>query len=107
MKIKINKQPFSDSLSVLLYSDKDRKRYAVKPVNLIAKEIKEGTSIEPTFSIPSWEAHEFLKSMAELCEEMGIKTDKQLQEESKNKGVLEATKYHLEDMRKLVFKENK
>lgn len=104
MKIKVVNEPWNDRLSVLLYSDADRKRYVVKPVDLVAVELKEGEDVKPTFEISRHEAQEFLKSMAEMAESMGIKTDLQLNEEVKNKGVLESTKYHLEDMRKLVFK---
>ena len=55
---------------------------------------------EPTLKIESRRARELFLSMKEQLENHGIQTN----QESKNAGLLEATKYHLEDLRKLVFK---
>lgn len=43
-------------------------------------------------------AQEFLQALAEALDKNGIKTDK----DAKIQGTLEATKYHLEDMRSLL-----
>lgn len=107
MKIKVIKEPWNDSLSVLLYQEVNEKsygkRWVVKPIELKLEEVKEGDQVKSTFDIPFTETHEFLKSMAEMAESMGIKTDKQEVAEQKGGVILEATKYHLEDMRRLVF----
>ena len=42
-----------------------------------------------------------LKALGDAIAEIGIKTDSDM----KREGLLEATKYHLEDFRKLVFRE--
>lgn len=106
MKIKAYSQPWNDRTIFLLYTNNpvSGKKYVVQPIELILKEQQEGVVVEPTFFLDSEDQYEFIKSMAELAESMGIKTDRQEKEESKNTGVLEATKYHLEDFRKLVFK---
>jgi len=107
MKIKVIKNPWKDTLSVLFYEEVNEssygKRWVVKPLKLELEEIKDGEIIDPTFEISRHESQDFLLSMAKIAEEMGVKTDKQLTEETRNKGVLDATKYHLEDMRNLVF----
>lgn len=46
---------------------------------------------------------EELKALGDAIAELGIKTDSDM----KREGLLEATKFHLEDMRRLVFKEDK
>lgn len=109
MKIKVfTKTYLGGGADIYLYQETEGKykpgRYVAKPIDLTMTLLEEGQRVEPTFTMPEYELAEFLKSMAELAEEKGIKTDKQLQEETKTKGVLEATKFHLEDMRSLVFK---
>lgn len=64
-------------------------------------EVKEGyMAPEPTFSLPLDVGHEFLKAMAELAYERGIR----LKTDEVREGKLEATERHLADMRQLVFK---
>lgn len=55
---------------------------------------------EPTFRFRGIEKTEFLKAMADAIAEIGIKTDSDF----KIQGKLEATEKHLEDMRRLIFK---
>lgn len=107
MKIKVHREPWNDSLGVLFYEHSGQDRFVVKPVAMTLERVEPGVEVKPTFAIPGTDIYEFLKSMAEIAEANGVKTDTQLQEESKNKGVLEATKYHLEDMRNLVFRDTK
>ncbi|MDY6893878.1 MAG: hypothetical protein SVO01_00445 [Thermotogota bacterium] len=54
---------------------------------------------EPTLSISGFVAKPFMKAMAETLKEIGIKPDGEPVLENE----LVATKYHLEDMRRLVF----
>ena len=53
---------------------------------------------EYQLKIPHTIANELFESLAEALDSKGIKTDK----DAKIQGTLEATKYHLEDMRKLL-----
>lgn len=108
MKIKAYEDPQNFKTNFLLYTDKGNGEvYTVAPVDALLVRMQDGKEVKPTFSIQNSDAREFIKSMAELAEKMGIKTDSQIAEETRNKGVLDATKYHLEDMRKLVFLEPK
>lgn len=105
MKIKVWRE-IGDGVSFYVYDDKqDHKRFLAKPINFVFEELQEGAfNLSPTFTVSHHQSKEFIKSMAELAEDMGIKTDKQLQIDVKNTGVLQATLNHLEDMRTLVFK---
>jgi len=51
-----------------------------------------------TLRLGMMDAWYWLEALAEALDGAGIKTDK-----AKAEGLLEATKYHLEDMRNLVF----
>lgn len=84
----------------------DHKRYLLRfgKHNITREELKEVYSTEipePTFFLGQSAAQEFLKEMAEKAAERGIKLESDL----KREGKLEATEKHLEDMRKLVFKQ--
>lgn len=104
MKIKAQKNHIFNGMDFLLFEDSPSgKRYVVKPIEIKLEEVKDTDIIEPTFKINDWTAREFIKSMAELAEELGIKTDMQINEERKFEGKLEATEKHVEDMRKLAF----
>lgn len=77
-------------------------------INLYTGEIKKletGELIPDNFIIKlsDYVAQEFLQGLAEALDKRGIKTDK----DAKIQGLLEATKYHLEDMRKIVFAEER
>lgn len=106
MKIKVVNEQWNDQLAVLFYDDSEKNGpyRVVKPLQLVIEELEESEIIEPTFRLPRQEMYDFLQSMADMAEKMGIKTTKQLTQEQKYEGKLEATEYHLEDMRKLVFK---
>jgi hypothetical protein len=56
--------------------------------------------IKPTLRIGGRESNEILKAFAEAAQNQGVATD----QDAKIAGLLEATKAHLEDMRRLVFK---
>lgn len=56
--------------------------------------------LKPTLRIGGREAGEILKAFADAIHEHGISTDN----DARISGLLEATKEHLADMRKLVFK---
>jgi hypothetical protein len=53
-------------------------------------------TIKPTIKVPTNVADEMIKAFALTASEQGFDVD------SKTKGKLEATQYHLEDMRKLL-----
>lgn len=65
----------------------------VKPMGDMGK-------IKPTLRIGGRDAGEILKAFAEAIHEQGVATDN----DARLRGLLEATKEHLSDMRKLVFR---
>lgn len=74
-------------------------------LNLYTSEIKilkDDEQIPDDFimKIPAVMEPQFLKAFAEALDEKGVKTENDF----KIQGLLKATKYHLEDMRKIVFK---
>jgi hypothetical protein len=98
MKVKIYKNPYKAAIDILIYEEREGKRYIAQPVTLVFKEWKEGETIEPTLTVAHFLEDEFLKALAEALDEKGIKTDK----DAKIEGLLEATRHHLEDLRRLL-----
>ena len=70
----------------------------VKPMDFIFEETSVGTYHPPSIRLDNIHATEFLTALAEALDEKGIKTDK----DAKIQGTLEATRYHLEDLRELL-----
>lgn len=105
IKIHVIEFPEMDGLGFyfLRYSDHDTKR-EVGRVNsegyLEFEKLKEGYSekTKPTFFISGYFQQDFLKAVLEHMENKGFKTDK----DAKIEGTLIATRYHLEDLRKLL-----
>ena len=99
MKVKIGRDTFSDSLFILFYYNQNGKRYIAEPIKLKFKEADEypcGT--KPTIALNYYDAQELLKEMAEELDKQGVKTENDF----KIQGLLEATKFHLSDLRHLL-----
>ena len=97
MKILINKNPIG-VLQMYFIEEKNSRTYMAKHVELEMEEYKDGMIFEPTLILHGGIASELLKSLAEELDSKGIKTDK----DAKIAGTLDATRYHLEDLRKLL-----
>ncbi len=70
-----------------------------EPVQLVFKGVPEDAiGPGPTIRFPYRIGESFLTSMAETLSDMDVKTES----DAKLQGTLEATKYHLEDMRELM-----
>ena len=105
LKVKIE-ESFGDlNTGFVLYYETDGKIFVVKPIKPFEIEEYKGQLVETTFRLQMNEATDFIRSIVEIAEKRGIKTDKQEKEEARTTGTLESTRYHLEDMRKLVFKD--
>ena len=98
IKISIRRSWDFSGIEIVFWEERNGKIYAVKPMELIFEEYPEGTVEKPSLRIPHFIADEFLKSLAEVLDGEGIKTDK----DAKIQGTLEATRYHLEDLRKML-----
>lgn len=101
MKCFIREKVYQDGYEVFFFEERQGKNFILRP---------SGNWIErPSGELVSWEEYSkdawnfpreaFLKMISQAAS-MNIKTEN----ESKTVGILEATKFHLEDMRKLVFK---
>lgn len=97
MRAKISLCDFGREVKIFIYEERGDKTFLAKPVELELEEIDRHKSIEPTLRIGGV-SNQFLQSLAEELDELKIKTDK----DAKIQGTLEATKYHLEDMRSLL-----
>src|SRR4051794_7629190 len=74
------------------------KQHVAQPVQLIFQEFGEAEMPEPTLTLNRYFADDFLRAMAEALNKRGVKVEN----EHKVHGQLEATKYHLEDLRALL-----
>jgi len=99
-QIKFHKNIYKDTLEIFIisYDEKIGRRYIAKPLNLIFEEVKDGYVVEPTIEISSFMAEDFLRAWADVLKEYGIIK----KETTEINGALEATKYHLEDLRQLL-----
>jgi len=101
-KIYIDKKPMYAAMGIWIEKEEGRNFYVMKCEKTEWVKIDEQrcVPIEPTIMIPHYERADFLKALALSLGENNIKVPT----EEKIIGLLGATKYHLEDMRKLVFK---
>jgi hypothetical protein len=100
IKVFIRSDPVTDSVAISFVTiGRNGKRYIAEPITLNFKEIGGAEATKPTLTIYSEVATPFLQAMAQALDERGIKTENDF----KIQGLLEATKYHLEDLRKLIF----
>ncbi len=104
-KVSIYQEPAFGSLSILLWGQRPNgKRYVIKPIKFECKEIEsENFDYEPTMRISPDLAPAWFQAWAEAMDTHGVKTDS----DAKIAGILEATREHLKDLQKLVFKERK
>jgi len=102
IKVKVQDDPEIAGTSVWIYDvAPDGSITVVCPVDLtIRKEYKPSNlSLEPTLRFSRAEGHDFLQGLAQALVANGYRPD-ELKSTDKQ---IEATKYHLEDMRRLVF----
>jgi hypothetical protein len=99
IKVYIQRDIPTDTINItFITTDKHGKRYRAKPISLDFEELNYES--KPTLQIMGDVAPTFLQALAQALDENGIKTENDF----KIQGLLEATKYHLEDLRRLIFK---
>jgi len=92
---------FRGTAIYLFGKDKDGE-FVIEPMDLVMRHFEEGEAIyRPTLVFSGRDGEEFLQSLAENLVCIGFKPD----ELKAKAGELSAVIYHLEDMRKLVFKD--
>lgn len=82
----------------MFYEERNGKLYVVAPMEMKLIEHNEGEVARPSLHISHFMAPVFLESLATALDNHGVKTEN----DHKIKGTLDATKYHLEDLRTLL-----
>lgn len=103
IEAKINYNACLGQTEIYFFIKENGKFYIAKPMKFEFTAVEENTICEPSIKLGINTSVPFLQAMANLCHEHGIKPEK----EPVLKNELDAIKYHLEDMRKLVFKNNR
>lgn len=102
LKVYIEKTPVGPIN--IYFVDKRNGRMAVaKKVELVFEEVDEAAMTDPTIQLSPFWGESLLQAFAEALDEKGVKTDK----DAKIEGTLEATRYHLEDMRTIALNKSK
>lgn len=109
IKVKTQADVFSGKLKIWIYEKIDRERVAIYEVNrqngltaLILNFGENETLTEdptPTFIIPMERSYEIMKALTDAFGKIGIVAS----DFQTIKNELKATRYHLEDMRSIVF----
>jgi len=93
-EIRIERPPWG-GLSIWIILREGDRRYFVEPLELVFKEIEQGRRLDrPSLSIDERYAGPFMEALKRAVEQVDM---------GPVEGELKATKYHLEDMRKLIF----
>lgn len=99
MRVHIVYQPWSGRLAFYFIENHHNGKIAVvRPMQWEMEVVPEGTEVEPSMVVPGPITDGFLKAMAEALDQRGVKTDS----DAKLAGTIEATRYHLEDLRRLL-----
>lgn len=103
MKVHIDYSPYAAALGMWFTYELNGKLYIVKPMQWEVVEQPDDVfeTPAPSLSVPFNVKDAFMRALAEALSEEGIQTTNQ----HKLEGILEARGEHLNDMRKLVFKE--
>ena len=98
LKGEVYRIPGHDAYGITFWYWQGDKVYVAKPVTLEFELRDEGTSVDPFLTITGPMAFELRKSI----EEMVNRQDFFRTRDAKVQGTLDATKYHLEDLRNLL-----
>ena len=102
-RVRIRTCPWTLGYEVYISCQEGKKVFVAEPVEFNFKEIELGGHCEPSLVIEHPFAKQFMKAFLDALEGQGIESDSV----SRLKGTMEASKYHLEDMRRLVFRKEK
>ena len=91
---------WDDAVRIAFVVTRNGIRHIAKPVDLIFTPMNEEAENPPTLKLSSGNAGNFFSAFAEALDKQGIKTENDF----KIQGKLEAKESHLQDMRRLVFK---
>ena len=103
MKVHIKEDAFADVTNIYIIEEDERgQRFIAQPMKLVFKKFDEYLETQPSIKIGRHfgKVTNFMKNLATALAQAGYEPEV----EKELKGELKSTKYHLEDMRKLVFK---
>ncbi len=97
LSIYIERTPWADEVLIYIKGrEANGKKFIVKPIPLVLEERQpDGKPLEPTIRLDGELGEQFMPALLKALAHYGLKTDA---------GELASMKYHLEDMRSLVFK---
>lgn len=95
IKVRVGSNDFGNIIIIGIFDEGDGRSRIAKPMNISFIEYDEMSPSEPTLKLPHDLAVQLFHALAEALDKQGIKTDN----DHKIAGILEATRYHLEDMR--------
>jgi len=96
-RVRIFRDPYTDATNIAIIIDGHDGPFIAKPVKLEFHKFPEGGVIEPTIRVSA----SLLPALKDgILKFEGVRGD----EEAKLAGLLQATRYHLEDMRRIALK---
>lgn len=99
IKVYADYKDFKRTLDLYIIEEGEDYRAVAQPLEILFKRQSIGEVIAaPTLQVSDYFALPLIKAFAELSGTMGIKR----QDESRIEGLYEESKYHLEDMRRLL-----
>ena len=107
MKIHIERDVLARSMKFYFYQKKEFNKIAVaKPIKLTFETMDDGTAVnEPTMEISEVFGNNIFQEMVDSLYEQGFIPSQLSEQHKQATEILEVKDAHLEDMRKLVFKE--
>jgi hypothetical protein len=100
LRIKAFNNPHTGAVEFYIsYKDQNGRRMVGLPMEFVFEAHEEGRQYPPTWRIDAFEAQDFLTALANALDEQGVKTDN----DHKIAGTLEATRVHLDDMRRIAL----
>lgn len=99
-EVRMRQSIYTNSIEFYFFDNGPNSRSVAKPMELIFEKVEDGKEYEPSLRIPDYLASSFLKAVAAALDENGVRPPSV----DRIEGEMEATRRHLEDMRKLVFK---
>ncbi len=102
LKVEIERDASIRGYAIWITNDRpDGKTQLAKPVQFEFVDDDPGVNAEPTICLPGRDSDDFLRGFATALAASGFKADELKHIDQQ----ISALKYHLEDMRKLVFKD--
>jgi len=102
-RVAIRHNPITEYLEIYFLDDGPNYRSVALPMDLVFERMEDGKEYEPSLKISRVFVPGFLEALAAALDKSGVKPPSI----DRMEGELKATKGHLKDMRRLVFKRSK